>query len=335
MRFLLCALLLVSSLVEAAPAKGERKIVNLIGCSIFDADGQLLKRYFGWGCAFFPNGSLLLADGFTLTFYDAKMNIRWVRDQHCHHNLVTTPDGKLALVLASNVLNSDTRIDRLETYDDQGNLHSHFDFQPEHSIYAYNFEKNFDFYVLPRVRRELTYIQSFYRIEKNRGAHPALAKGNFIASDNGGKIYFFDSTLKKIVHSVRTWGQWRRPGIWDAQVTKDGNILAYYSRIPGTEDRESMLEEFEFETGRSLWSYRAKPPFFGPYEGNVQILENGNVLFSYVDEPKFDPHHSVEITRAGKEVWHRKTHPDFLTGKPNVVKRQDLTDYFRSRGGHY
>lgn len=341
-------------LLLAACTSGKRPKpaleVNAIGCSLFDGEGKLLKKYLGWTCAFFPNGRMLIGDGFTLTFYDEKMQVVWSRDVHNHHMITFDPESGLATVIASRILNGHQRIDRLEVYDIEGGLRASYNFSPEQSITKV--KQTWDMPVFPYVDESLTIVESFYRIGKNTSNLPYLAEGNFLAYDAAGRLYFFDPALKGIVHTMDL-RQKGLAGLRDIQVTGAGNLLLYNSGNQEGGKNYTSLEERDPATLELKWSYKANPPasFFGKYEGNVQILPNGNILYSVVmDEfrgkdrkviPESEKedwmdvqgmHRSFEITRAGSEVWKMVNDGSGLSGMPNVVKRYDLAGYLEHKG---
>jgi hypothetical protein len=295
---------------------------------------------------------MLLGDGFTLTFYDEKMRVVWSRDVHTHHMITFDPAAGLATVIASNVIGGDTRIDRLEVYDTEGRRRHAFDFGLEHSLAR--MQQNWDNHAFPYVKHNLTMIESFYRVGKNSSRLPYLAEGNFLAYDAAGILYIFDRSLSRVEKrlSLRDWGL---HSLRDVQVTPAGNFLFYNSGHEEGGRKFTALEERSPRDGRLLWSYRAQPPesFFGAYEGNVQLLANGNVLFSVVmdewrgadrravDPTYAEPWHAVqgmfrafEITRDGKKVWEMADDGAGLSGMPNVVKRLDLRSYLRAKGGY-
>ncbi|MGE3261504.1 MAG: hypothetical protein AB7K68_06975 [Bacteriovoracia bacterium] len=339
-------LLLTVGFSPVAEAKGGD--VNLINCSIFDSSGKLLKMYRAWLCAFFPNGKMLLGDGATLTFYDQKMNIVWAKDMHVHGSITYSEADDTALLQVSHVLPGDLRGDRLEVYDQEGKLIKHFNFTSKHAFKPQEF--NYDRFMLPsRVKEEVHHVWSFYRIGRNRSKLPFLREGNYVVADAFGVIYFLDSKLQKIVHTIHN----HKLGISnlrDVQVTERGNLLAYNSgNVDAQGQPYSSLDEINPTTGKFIWRYIASPPtsFYGPSEGNVQELPNGNFLYSlvmderkgkerrHVPQEELEPwmliqggHQSIEITRDGKEVWKMISHDDDLSGKPNVVKRQNLDKYF-------
>lgn len=339
--------LVLSSPFSAAAARDKPILVNAVGCSLFDSNGNLLKKYLGWVCGFFPNGKMLLGDGFTLTFYDVNMDVIWSRDLHAHHMITYAPEDQTALLIVSNILRGDTRIDRLEVYDIEGKLLRFFDFTEAHSLSAQ--PQSWDRIVFPQVKHSLTMIESFYRIPRNHSRLPFLAEGNYLAYDAAGMIYFFDKNLHGIIHKINVH-DWKIGALRDMQVTRDGNLLFYNSGNLLAGAHYTSLEERDPATGKLVWSYRASPPtsIYGSYEGNVQLLPSGNLLFSVVmdelkgkarrvipaelKEPWMDVqgmHRSFEITRGGKRVWSMVNDGSGLSGMPNVVKRFDLSSYFR------
>lgn len=323
--------------------------MNAAGCSLFDQEGKLLKKYLGWVCTYFPNGKMLIGDGFTLTFYDEKMKVVWAKDVHAHHMITFTPEAGVATVIASNIIGGDTRIDRLEVYDQEGKLLSFFDFQPRDSVYTH--KQDWDFPVFPYVKKGLTMIESFYPITANASALPFLKAGNFLAYDSSGWLYFFDSKLKPI-HKMNL-RDWKYSELRDVQVTPAGNLLVYNSGNGSGKERYTSLDEIDPANGQLVSRYAATPPnsFFGAYEGNVQLLPNGNLLYSVVQdelkgkdrrvirpeerEPWMDVQgfwRAFEATREGKIIWKISNDGSGLSGMPNVVKRMDLSGYLKNKG---
>ncbi|HEY8279093.1 MAG TPA: hypothetical protein VIH99_05690 [Bdellovibrionota bacterium] len=346
---LLACLLLCSPAFAASP---KPLWVNAVGCSLFDSKGQLLKKYLGWVCAFFPNGKMLLGDGFTLTFYDKDMNVVWSKDVHTHHMITYSEADKTALVIASNILEDKLRIDRLEVYDSEGKLLKGFNFTPAHSLGAY--PQTFDIFSFPKVKQFLTLVESFYRIGKSSSKLPFLAEGNYVVREASGRIYFFDRGLTKILHTINT-REWGLDDLRDLQVTSRGSLLVYNSGNKVNGVPFTTLDELDPKSGKVLWSYRADPPtaFYGNYEGNVQILPNHHLLFSVVmdeyrgndrksvpeseREPWMDVqgmHRSTEIDRKGKVVWKMSNDGSGLSGMPNVVKRLNLAQYLQHKGSY-
>ncbi|MGZ3711522.1 MAG: hypothetical protein ACXVBE_07185 [Bdellovibrionota bacterium] len=342
---------LLSALFTTAPAHGKKGDVNIVNCSIFDESGKILRNYLGWVCAFYPNGRMLLGDGYTLTYYDEKMNVVWSKDEHVHNSIIYSEADDTALLLVSYVLPDYTRADRLEVYDKEGRLVKHFNFTAENKISKYPF--NYDKRMLPtRVKDEITHVESFYRIGRNRSKNPNFKEGNYVVCDMFGAVYIFDSSLKKIIQtiSLRTLGL---QSTRDMQVTEAGNLLMYNSGNKDAQGRDyTTLDERDPVTGKVVWQYKTKNPsdFYGTYEGNLQVLPNHNILFSVVlnERPALDrkAYHedywepwmevqgnlqAIEITPSGKEVWRMVSKDSVLSGRPNVVKRRNLNSYLAKK----
>lgn len=348
--FLLLCLLAFPGCLSLQRGPQAPNAVNAVGCSLFDMNGKLLKKYLGWTCAFFPNGRMLLGDGFTLTYYDEKMNPIWSRDMHTHHMITYDQAARTATVIASHILNGSQRYDRLEVYDIEGRLLAQFEFQPKDSVAVT--PQNWDFPAFPYVKTSHTMVESFYRIGKNDSKLPYLREGNFIVYEASGTLYFFGSALK-LEKKVNVREVGLHPEIRDVQVTPAGNLLMYDSGNEKDGKKFTSLIEVTPETWKTVWRYEASPPesLYGKYEGNVQLLPNGHFLFSVVtDELKGKDrrvireeereqwmdvqgwHRSYEVTREGKQVWTMANDGSGLSGMPNVVKRYDLSEYFRHKG---
>lgn len=339
---LLVAFLFFSGFAFLQKSRPEGSVVHAIGCSLFDQNGQPLKKYLGWVCAFFPNGHMLMGDGYTLTFYDQKMNVVWSEDAHTHHQINYYPEDKTATVIRSRVVHNDTRIDRLEVYSIYGKLLKAFNFELKHSLHSQDW--TWDHWVLPKVKKEATLINSFHRIGENQSEDPALKEGNYLVQDVFGMLYIFNNKLNKIIKTVDL-RKLKRHSMNDLQVTKEGFILAYHNRNQAIANDQSYLEVFELDSGESLWTYGLKPTerFYGPYEGNVQKLPNGNFLFSYVNNEihgtkrtgaNHGIHRAIEVSQNGERVWEMHNQGEYLSGKPNVVKRLDLSSYLRHKGNY-
>ena len=327
--------------MAATAAKPKAGLTNIIGCSLFNENGELLKKYQGWICGFFPNGNMILGDGYTLTFYDKNMDVVWQRDVHSHHFVVYSAADDTALVITSKITDETVRSDRLEVYGSSGKLLKAFDLTKEQSTEVHSFGW-FDQHVMPKVRQEITHVRSFYRIGKNKSKHPALAEGNYIVCETYGKIFILDKNLKKVIHTFN-YSDWQLSGLNDVQVTKRGNLLFYVNENPRKFENYSSLVELDPLTGKVVWSYHENPPeaFHGIYEGTVQELENGNMLYSVIVADKMPDndkemltamHHSVEITRGGKKVWTMVADNDNLSGVPGVLRRMDLSSYRKNKG---
>lgn len=330
--------LLLSLLWLATPALAEP--MNVIGCGIFDSSGKEQKAYLGWICAFLPNGKMMIGDGFTLTFYDKDMNVIWARDGHTHHMLTYSAADQTVLVISSRIFGpqSRLRIDVLEVFDIEGKQLKKFEFTREMSR-AF-LPMTYDNFVMPTVKMELTHVGSFYRIGKNRSGSRFFAEGNYLVNDNFGALYVFNKELTKVIHTFETNG-WNLGMFGDVQVTPAGSLLLYNNGNPHDPASRASLVEFDPFTKKVLWRYRGETPDFlrGAYEGNVQILPSGNILFSEaVFQETVEPHElwqrSTEITRAGKKVWQMKKDRYEIYGIPNVVKRLDLSAYRKTKGAY-
>jgi hypothetical protein len=296
---------------------------------------------------------MLIGDGYTLSFYDQKMNVVWSKDIHIHNHAVYSPDDDSALVQASHVLPGNLRADRLEVYNSEGKLTKSFNFLPKHQLW-WKTKFDYDRRILPtKVAEEITHVESFYRIPRNSSHDPALREGNYVVADNMGAIYFFDSDLKNIVKKV-PYGSFKFNSLRDVQVTPKGTLLFYNSGNSDFLGRQyTTLDEFDLATGKLVWTWPKEKnlELYSAYEGNLQILPNNNILFSMVlnerkgadrveiPEDIAEPwmhvqgsHQAIEITRGGERVWSMISKDSDLSGKPNVVKRQNLSEYLKHKG---
>lgn len=347
MSFFRLRTLLLAICLSAGAAESH----NVIHCRIYDMSGKLVRLLPGMLCAFFEDGSfasgILFNKKPTLTFYDSNLKVLWQKPVHVHHQINPSIDKKRVLVISSEIrdyLGKKVRFDVLKVFSRQGVLLNEWSLFDHRSklIEWLNWAPyrlmpfSWDIGSYPKVKWEFSHVNSFYEIPQNEGvkANPAFAAGNFIVNASYlNLILVLDSNLKKVLWRT-SYPHAGERSIHDVQVVKNGNLLIYNNYSGGT--KTSSLDEWNPHTGELIWSFKENPPtkFFADKMGGVQILENGNILFSdWTGGGK-----GIEIKRSGEEVWRMPFPGETNLSLPvpralQQIKRFDLSEFLKNNPG--
>lgn len=342
--------LFFTSLLWADPT--ETKAVgghHVIFCTIFDAKGEVLRRYDGSLCLFHDDGRVFAAKTEGLSAWNKNMAAIWQRPYYVHHQMNWSLDKTQILALGSEFTQREgklVRIDTLYVFDLNGMIKKRFSFD-EKTINKLSPDKMSSLQELlvpwPSVKTETqyeyTHANSFYEIPTNSSAAKlaAFARGNYIVNDTmSHRIIIFNRSLKKILWSM-DYIFWGGHITHDVQVLPNGNLLIY-ANVAQVENgkKASALHEFDPIKKKIVWSFMEKPPhkFFSECCGGVQLLDNGNILYSDISSGQA---YGIEITRSGKEVW-RMSPPDkdVKSGKKihiHQIKRVDLSSFLKNNLG--
>lgn len=309
-------------------------------CRIVDDEGQTIRNFGEEMCLFHPDGRVFGATTRTLVAYDNQHFRLWSLKLEAHHQLNWSVGRKQLLALGNEPVpgKKGVRGDVLYVVNLDGTVAKRFSFTQN----AEQMRRWRQPQVKNPVRQpgspykiEFTHANSFYEIPPNGLAakHPAFAAGNYIVNAIGDRgTFILDAKLEKIL-----WVFEQRPAqVHDVQVLANGNLLAYVNEDGAASPKYSSLREYNPLDGRVVWEYKAANPadFHSPSMGGVQVLENGNVLFS---EVKAGQSYAVLITREGRELW-RRHFPLWLKGdkEPRAfqqIKREDLGDFLRNNVG--
>ncbi|MEQ1723945.1 MAG: hypothetical protein ABL930_12275, partial [Pseudobdellovibrio sp.] len=177
------------------------------------------------------------------------------------------------------------------------------------------------------VEFEISHANSFFEI-------PGKNTYMLHLSGSDGAVLILDKNLENIIWSKKfnqfTFDEKNyKTQVHDAQLTPQGTLLIYFSRI---EDREgklhSRLVELDANTGQIIWQYQRQPleSFYAPITSSLNLLTNGHILFN-------DNGWAYEIDRNGKTIWKFKN-PSQNNGWPlNIMVLRPFynLDFLKSR----
>lgn len=273
-----------------------------VDCHIFDWSGKIYKKYPGWLCHFFEDGSYLIGKtkGKRLNYFSANGSMVWSKEVSFHHELELSQDKKKIFFLTDEIVSVNgikTRYDVFNIIDRQGReLHrwSMGDHIVEISkiLEGKNFKTpKYTFnHKLYGLVNENMHLNSFKEIPPN-DLYPKLSymkPGNFIAGINClGFFLFFDPTLshiEKVFH-------YQRPldcNCHDVQVLPNGHIL-FFRNYDNFLNEGPSLVEIDPLTESIAWSLRLNTSDRekSKARGSVQKLPNGNLLFANLGQDSF------------------------------------------------
>ncbi len=317
-------------------AESAKQIHNVIGCEIYSVDKKLLRKFPGEMCLFKEDGSVVSGQDEQLVYYNRHGDVVWSKKLKPHHQLNFSLSGQEILVIGSEAI-AGVRFDVLQLVNLKGEVEKRFALQAAQKQFLLkrwtDSVKRKHTIIWGRGRfkdskLEVTHVNSFYEIPDNslEKKIPAFKQGNYIVNDVSLMLVFVLSRdLKQVL-----WQDHIREVDWtmlhDVQVLKNGNLLFYDN---GTKEfPQSALAEHDLRTGKDVWKYQRQPrgTFYSPRLGGIQILENGNILFTDITvSPR-----SIEIDRDGREVWSM----DSPVGSYlQQAKRLDLSMFLQRNGG--
>lgn len=270
----------------------------VVSCEVFDLEMELVHHFPGTNCEYFNDGSVLVAMGSKLTYFNKRMQILWQKNIIVHHSLESSFDQRKILLLANEFKSYNgvlTRFDVIKILDlktgDELASWSSFDhsdkilkmvtwkyIKEEHPAY---WEKNKD---EAPANFEFFHFNSFYEIPKNPKEKelPFIHENNYVVNTGLGPVLFFDKNLNLLSSVLLNPSP--HVNLHDVQVTPEGHLLIYRN---WTQESKSRLELLELPQLKTLWSFsgnRKFSNFFSKSLGSVQQLENGNFFFSDITE---------------------------------------------------
>lgn len=303
-----------------------------VGCSIYDKNLKLLKRYRGNLCVFLDDGSYFVSD---LNAYKIKKinplgSVIWEKTHPVHHSLSYFEKENLLLAISlesSRIRGPMAEYSSIIAFDMDGNTRHYFsgvqrqrELQKKLPRYQLRLRTNF------QVREPLfedTHANAVYRIPANILSqwHPAFTEGNFIVTL--GRQYgvaIFDPTFQYIL--------WRMDitshrYIHDAQVTPDGKILYYQNAF--NENFNSRIEILDPVQRSLIWYFPKDSSMKAPAQGGVQLLENGNILYSDITN---NTSRVVEVDSLGNLLKNIELPED--PGNFQDVKVRNLSNFLKN-----
>lgn len=241
--------------------------------------------------------------------------IIWKKQFRAHHDIATTPDGRLLTLTFSRRLipavhpEIPVRDNQIAILSQDGELLESV------SIYDTAASKPEVFPLIERRPSKMSdaagkrqWVDLFHTnsvewmYQRNLfEKHPLYGPDNvLVCSRHQDRIAIIDMKKREWVWS---WGRSELSGPHDAQVLANGNILLFDN---GVAQKRSRVLEIDPVSGRIVWEFKAPHPrdFFSLRRGSAQRLPNGNTLIANADNGEI-----FEVTSDGDVVW-RYLYPD-------------------------
>lgn len=318
----------------------------VISCSAYNRNHELLISHPGALCDYLPDGRVLMSNDKSLFLLDQRDTPLWKFDEYVHHALNAVDEGRNIVYFTDEdqMFKDDlTRFDIIKKVDlktgnllAQWKLSEHLDQITPHLPWKYvKSEHLLDLkmggHPHTQAKYELLHFNSIYQIPKN-ASHPKLfymKPGNFIVSAGISLILFFDNNLN-LIHTL-VYDEIAYTTFHDVQALPSGQLLVYHNS--GARFWCSRLEMVDSEDLKLTWSFKDETLEFlcSSRFGGVQLLKNGNLLFSDVSKGG----RVIEINPEGHllvDFYHPEKDP--ITKLPidiYKVKSQDLSSFFRNR----
>lgn len=346
--FFSIALFLVSAVTAFFLTLNSNQLKNysyVIGCSVYNKDLEPLVSHHGVLCDFLNNGQVLMANDKSVMLLDQHEQIVWKKDEYVHHALSAVDNYKSIVYLSDEdqMFNGDlTRFDVIKKVSMEN-----AEVQAEWKLFEHQEEilkalpwkyvkkdhlldRQMGGHPHSKAMYEFLHFNSIYEIPKNE-AYPKLPymkPGNFIVSAGISLILFFDNHLN-LIHT-KVYDDISYTTFHDVQVLPDGQMLIYHNAAASFWC--SRLEVVDSESLKPTWTYQDESleKLCSNRFGSVQLLPNGNFLFSDVSSGG----RVVEINKEGlilNDFFHPEKDP--ITQRPldiYKVKAVDLTDFFKS-----
>ena len=225
----------------------------------------------------------------------------WKRMMSAHHDIIPTPDGRLALLTHKlyNVSEADRNV---RVRDDHVTIMSHdgevLEERPLDKMLSarpdvFTF---MEFEAAPTLRNPLHSNSLRWMTHEHLAAKdPIYAPGNvIICFRHQNTVAIFDWEREEVIWA---WGQGQVSEPHDAVVLESGNILLFDNGVGRDWSRVIELDPL---TKEIVWQYRAPNPtdFYTVARGASQRLPNGNTLITESNDGR-----AFEVTRQGEIVW--------------------------------
>lgn len=250
----------------------------IVGCEIYDLNGNLKKSYPGAFCLFQNDGTFISFDTETslLTKYDKHLKKLWSIKKHFHHYITKTANNNI-LLNSSQVKDhnqfKNVRFDELVLINQEGEILQSYLFEAE---FSYDKGKKFPMTNSwdPNIqyRHEFTHLASSYEINQDFSLAEGIVipKGSILATINAQLLglVFLDAELKKILHFIPL-----SYSIHDAQVTNAEEIMFFKNNLklqPKTDDEKSGMILYNFKENKIVNRYVDKS--YGLFGGSVQKI---------------------------------------------------------------
>jgi len=329
---LILVLLNIVKIYHAAAHSKSLSYHYQAGCSIYDKDLKLLKRYPGNFCVFLDDGSYYVSDlnAYKIKKIDSHGSVIWERTYPVHHSLSYFEEENLLVAITletSRIRGPLAEFSSIVAFDVDGNVRHYFggaqqQLKLDKKLPRYRLRLRTNFQVREPLWED-THANAVYRIPKNILSqwHPAFTEGNFLVTlGRQYGIAIFDPTFTYILWRMDI-SSYRY--IHDAQVTPDGKILYYQNAF--NEEFNSRIEILDPVQRTLVWYYPKDTSMKAPAQGGTQLLENGNILYSDITN---NVSRVVEVDPLGNLLKNVEIPED--PGNIQDVKAKDLSNFLKN-----
>lgn len=265
---------------RSSQQKADAGTYLVIGCEVYDLEGNLKRSYPGVFCIFQDDGSVISYDAtkMELTKYDRLLKKQWGLKRHFHHYMTLMNNGNL---LVNSSMMKDTkgykkvRLDQVMIINQEGKILNTYTFQPDFSI-----QRGFELPMKTKWDENLDFNYEFSHLAASDEVEyelPGIPSGSIILTFNSqfNTTLFMDANLSKIID----YQNFHYP-IHDAQVINNKEIMMFRNnRKPvTTKDDFSGLVIYDIENQKEV--YQFSEGSFGIFGGSVQKINEDIFLMS-------------------------------------------------------
>lgn len=306
----------------------KKSLSLILGCSIHNQDGKIIKSFPGTNCVYFPDGSLVSYNPVEklLQKFDKNLSVIWTLPLHVHHGIHLTHENKL--LINSSVVKENIRYDEIFLIDLHGRIqkkysfYEHFDeikknfVSGKHSFEPYktSWDQNLNF------THEYSHLAASYEIAQDM---PGFAqKGSILLTFNtyGRGVYVLSKDFNKITHYEKL-----TVGIFHDAQSVNSHEIVYF--VNTGRDKRSRVEFYD--VNKNKVSKTIDRDFFAFFAGSVQIVNDDLVLVTdgkskhgKVPDLQIEKNLSLQnMVELSKETFNRII---YLSGKGEVIKELHL-----------
>ncbi len=258
------------------------------GCLLFDYQGKFLKSFPGYFCIFLDDGRVISANERRISMLGLKGEVEWSIEDHHHHQINLSPDGKRILALGSSFVPENGEIIRYDKF-----VIYSLDGKVIHQNTIKDLGKDFlnmrvgdtikEYY--RGVKWERSHFNSIFEVPplKKPSSVAWIKEGNVVVNSFYLGIYVLTPDLSKVLHHFKP-PQSLVSRIHDVQVLENGNILLFNNAHYKVNDpfRLSALLELDPLTMKPLFTFTGEEgiPLYSRHCGGVQKLDENFYVFS-------------------------------------------------------
>lgn len=290
-QFIIAIVIVLFNLVTRAHSNGvtPKNLHYIIGCSIYNWEGLLIKAFPGDFCAFAKNGTVYSGSYTNIKAYNPKQEVLWTLNHANHHQMNFNLDASELLVLSSKIVTLEGK----RIYSDvflrvslDGKILAEQSFENIQTQSGLSRPPLIIDKAAPQISYmdvEKSHFNSFYEIPQNMMSKkmPAFKMGNFIINDRDAGLVILSKDLKNVLWTFKP--NWSVRG-HDAQVLKSGNIIYFNNENINAAGPYSSIDELNPLSKQLTSSFSSNPKefFYSQNCGGIQILNLGMALISDV-----------------------------------------------------